>query len=356
MNFRVVRAVVVCLSFMLLSGCIGLMPSPFRPSPGPQKSPQIEDLAQAFDVVCRNYRLGPDDAIGVLYQAEWNIEPGSYRLDTLDRIRVKFLFDPELNEEVTIAPDGMITLQGIGEIQAAGLTRQQLADRIEQRLLEAKIFSSDKLGRGVTGYRLVTVHLVEFYGKVNRLVDSLRTLTGGTQTGVVVKPDGTIDLPLLKDRIFCAGHTISELESTVNRLYRSGTLKHVVVSLSLSKANSRKIYVLGQVGSPGAYSITQPVTALQALAMAGGANEDFADLTSVILISQDINGKPIGRRLDLKRILDVGDMGSAILMKPYDVIYVPRTYIGDVGIFMDQYVATVSGITALVQSLRPSTQ
>jgi len=331
------------------------MPSPFRPSPGPQKTPEVRDLSEAFEIVCRNYRLGPDDQIGILYQTDWNIEPGSYRLDTLDRIKVKFLFDPELNEEVTIAPDGMITLQGIGEIKASGLSRQELADRIEERLLDAKIFSSDKLTKGFTGYRLVTVHLVEFYGKVNRLVDSLRTLTGGTQTAVTVKPDGTIDLPLLKDRILCAGYTVSEVENTVNRLYKAGTLKHAVVSLSLAKANSRKIYVLGQVNSPGAYSITQPVTALQALAMAGGHMDDSADLTSVILISKDIGGKPIGRRLDLKRILDVGDMSSAILMKPYDVLFVPRTYVKDLRIFMDQYVSTVSDFTALVQSLRPGT-
>ena len=59
----------------------------------------------------------------------------------------------------------------------------------------------------------------------------------------------------------------------------------------------------------GAIPYTQPVTALHALAMAGGPNRDTADLTSVILISKNIYGKPIGRRLDLKRILDVGDLG-----------------------------------------------
>ncbi|MBM3300934.1 MAG: polysaccharide biosynthesis/export family protein, partial [Deltaproteobacteria bacterium] len=105
----------------MLTGCIGLIPSPFRPSPGPQKVPQLEDLQEAFDIVCRNYRLGASDELTILYQAEWTLPTGTYRLDTLDKIRVKFLFDPELNEDVVIAPDGMITLQGIGEMQAAGL-------------------------------------------------------------------------------------------------------------------------------------------------------------------------------------------------------------------------------------------
>lgn len=350
---RTVKALSACvLLSILLSGCIGLVPSPFRPSPGPQKTPQLNDLAEAFDIVCRNFRLGPGDQLNILFQAQWNIPSGSYKLDTLDRIQVKFLFDPELNEEVTIAPDGIITLQGIGEVHAAGLTRQQLADRIEEKLLKSKIFSPDKIGGGLTGYRIVTVHLLEFYGKVNRLIDSLRSLTGGTQQAVTVKPDGTIDLPLIKESVLCAGATIPELESTVNRLYRRGVLKHVDVSMALQQANSRRVYVLGEVGSPGAYQIDQPITALHALALAGGHNAESADLTSVILISKNIYGKPIGRRLDLKRILDVGDMSSAILVKPYDVLYVPKTYVTDIRIFMDQYVATVSEVNALVKALR----
>jgi polysaccharide export outer membrane protein len=335
----------------LTSGCVMLVPSPFRPSPGPQSVPQFEDLAEAFDIVCRNYQLGPGDQISLLYQPVWNIAPGSYRLDTLDRIRVKFLFDPELNEEVTIAPDGIITLQGIGEIRAAGLTREELANKIERKLLESKIISPERIGTGLPGYRIVTVHLLEFYGKLNRLMDSLRTLSGGTQTAFVVKPDGTIDLPLLKETILCAGHTVKEVEATVNRLYRQSILKHVTVALSLAKANSRKVYVMGQVGSPGAYAIDQPITALHAIALAGGQLPDTADLTSVILISKDVHGRPIGRRLDLKRILDVGDMGSAILVKPYDVLYVPKTYVRDVQLFMEQYVGVVTQINSLVRAL-----
>ena len=64
-----------------------------------------------------------------------------------------------------------------------------------------------------------------------------------------------------------------------------------------------------------------------------------------------IYGKPIGRRLDLKRVLDVGDMSSAILVKPYDVIYVPKTYIRDVRVFMEQYFRTVAEIGEFVDTL-----
>lgn len=341
----------VLLACFILTGCVGLNPSPFRPSPGPQSAPAMADLAQAFEVVCRNYRLGPTDVLSILFQTEWSIPAGSFKLDTLDKIQVKFILDPTLNEELVIRPDGMITLQAIGEIRAAGLTPKELAKEIERRFISANIFSKDETRGALKDYELVTVHVVSFFEKVKKLTESLTTLSGGQQTQVIVNPDGTVDLPLLSERVLAAGHTVPEVEKTINRLYKKSVLSHAVASLSLKQASSRKFYVLGQVGSPGAYPIDQPITALHAIAMAGGHNPDTADLTSVILISKDINGKPIGRRLDLKKVFDVGEMSSTIMVKPYDVLYVPRTYISDLRLFMDQYIGVASQAVQFINLL-----
>jgi protein involved in polysaccharide export with SLBB domain len=331
-----------------LSGCIGLMPSPFRPSPGPKKLPQFNDLAEAFDVVARNYRLGPDDIIAVNFQTNWTIPPGTYKLDTLDEVDIEFFLDPDLNRKLTIRPDGMITLPGIGDIRAVGMTPEDLANHISNKLIEADIIKGGDIDSRLRKYRLVTVSVTQFYQKIKQLVQSLTTLTTGSVLSVTVKPDGTIDLPLLKERIIAVGQTVPDVESTVNRLYRMGELKNVVASCALQTAKSRKVYVMGEVNKPGGYELRQPITALQALALADGPKTDLADLTSVILISKDISGRPIGRRLDLKRILDVGDMSSAIMIKPYDVLYVPRTYIGDVDLFMKQYMSVAVGIVDFI--------
>lgn len=342
---RITALVLVCL---LPVSCIGLMPSPYRPSPGPKKSPQIKDLAEAFDVVCRSYRLGPDDVLSLLIQVQWRTEEGNFRLETLDEIAIKFILDPQLNEDVVIRPDGMITLQAIGDIRAVGYTPEELARRIEKKFIDANIFTRDDARGELQNYKLVTVHVKKFYQKTQRLVEGLTTLTGGQQSTLTVNPDGTIDFPGLSERVLATGHTVMEVEKTANRLYRSGEYKHALASLALQQAKSRKVYVMGEVRSPGAYDIRQPITALHAIALAGGHQTDTADLTSVILISKNVHGKPIGRRLDLKRILDVGDMSAAILVKPYDVLYVPKTYVRDVRLFMEQYIATVRDFTQLV--------
>ncbi len=359
--FSIIRIAVAALLALSMSGCLGLVPSPFRPSPGPKMQPQVRDLTEAFDVVCRNYRLGPDDVLQLNYQTEWNIPAGSYRLDSLDVVDVYFPLLPKEErslDSLTIRPDGMISVPGIGDVKASGLSPEQLARDIERRLRDADIFreGGGESGRAAKRYQLCTVSVRSFNQKVNELVKSLTTLTSGQQSQVTVKPDGTIDLPLIQDRILAAGHTIQEVEKTVNRLYRERVLKHVVASVSLFQAKSRNVYVLGQVKAPGAYGIRQPITAVHALALAGGQLDDTADLTSVILISTDAYGKPIARRLDVKKMFDVGDMSSSILVKPFDVIFVPRTYVADLRLFMTQYFQSLSDVATFLSNLKTAGQ
>jgi len=53
-----------------------------------------------------------------------------YVLGVGDKIAVKFFYKEKLNEEVTVRPDGKISLQLIGDVQAAGLTPDRLEEMI----------------------------------------------------------------------------------------------------------------------------------------------------------------------------------------------------------------------------------
>jgi polysaccharide export outer membrane protein len=60
-------------------------------------------------------------------------EGAEYRLQRGDALDVKFFHTTELNESVTVRPDGRIALQLIGEVDAAGLTAEQLARMLRER-------------------------------------------------------------------------------------------------------------------------------------------------------------------------------------------------------------------------------
>ena len=73
--------------------------------------------------------LPPREEAPALY-AQAVEEP--YRLQVGDTIAVRSYFDPQLNQEVVVRPDGRVSLLLIGEVAAADVTTEQLADRIRE--------------------------------------------------------------------------------------------------------------------------------------------------------------------------------------------------------------------------------
>lgn len=57
----------------------------------------------------------------------------AYRLAPGDIIDIKFPYHPEENERVPVRPDGMVDLQVVGDVEAAGMTVGELEKEIVQR-------------------------------------------------------------------------------------------------------------------------------------------------------------------------------------------------------------------------------
>src|SRR4030043_1057184 len=56
-----------------------------------------------------------------------------YKIQLGDQLDVKFYYNPELNEQVIVRPDGRISLQLIHEVSAAGLTPDELNQLLTRR-------------------------------------------------------------------------------------------------------------------------------------------------------------------------------------------------------------------------------
>ena len=56
-----------------------------------------------------------------------------YRIQTGDSLAVRFYRNPELNNDVFVRPDGMISLPLVDDVQAAGMTAHELGRDIEER-------------------------------------------------------------------------------------------------------------------------------------------------------------------------------------------------------------------------------
>ena len=89
----------------------------------------------------------------------------------------------------------------------------------------------------------------------------------------VVDGEGAIMFPLL-GTVPAAGLTPSELADALTRRLAAGYLREPRVTVALEAARSRRVFVVGAVRSPGAYTLDGPVRLIEVLALAGSATRD----------------------------------------------------------------------------------
>ncbi len=86
-----------------------------------------------------------------------------------------------------------------------------------------------------------------------------------------INPDGTVDIPFLKQLVPLAGRTVTESQEELARLFRR-YFKEPQVILSIASYAERRVYVSGYVSKPGPVAIPpeEELTLGRALSMAGG--------------------------------------------------------------------------------------
>jgi len=214
----------------------------------------IAGLVIGFGVLttgCAHPRPGPESVAAL--QPPPPAEPGpSYRIQLGDEMHVRFLFQPEMDEQIPVRPDGRITLSSTGELTVVGLTTTELEKMI---------------------------------------VDKSST-----------------------------------------------RLRNPSVSVIMTKIGEQRVYVGGEVLHPG-YVVLRPdgtMTPLQAVLQSGGF-KTTAKLESVLLLTPTPDGHFSAARMDMAQVVNDG-VPERVRLHMNDVVFVPRTWIADMDLVVDQYV------------------
>lgn len=132
---------------------------------------------------------------------------------------------------------------------------------------------------------------------------------------VLVAPDGTISFPLAGE-LHARNKSVADLRQEITAQL-SSFLTDPIVTVALREVLGNKIYVIGQVVSPGAYVVNPRVDVMQALSIAGGTTP-YASLKDIVILRR--NGEErmaldfryddvaMGRNLDQNVILHSGDV------------------------------------------------
>lgn len=139
------------------------------------------------------------------------------------------------------------------------------------------------------------------------------------KAAALVRPDGGISFPLAGDFIV-AGKTASQVrDELVKRLEKY--IPEPVVTVSVVRVSSYRIYVIGRVNKPGDFQTGRNIDVLQALSIAGGMTP-FASEDGIRIIRK-VDGKTVSIPFLYSRVRKGGDLSQNITLKSGDVLLVP---------------------------------
>jgi polysaccharide export outer membrane protein len=136
---------------------------------------------------------------------------------------------------------------------------------------------------------------------------------------IPVRMDGKISLPLVQE-IKAAGLTPLQLKEVLTRRLKE-FIENPVVSVTVTEANSYKVYVSGQVKTPGVYRLRSETSVAQIIPMAGGFT-DWANQKKILIIRNE-NGREKRMTVNYKKIMRGSDQDSNVILKAGDTIIVP---------------------------------
>lgn len=160
---------------------------------------------------------------------------------------------------------------------------------------------------------------------------------------MAVDLSGKIMFPLVGD-LQASGKSVFALRDEITRKL-SRFLVNPAVTIEVTEVLSRRIMVLGEVRSPGYFILETEVSALDALAKAGGADDD-ANLAKVLLMRR-AGDKRTETYLDLRKALAGGDLAANVTLQNGDVVFVPSTRIANISRYASYLSNILSPIVAL---------
>jgi len=169
-------------------------------------------------------------------------------------------------------------------------------------------------------------HLAPYKLQLGDAIQIKMLLNPELDEDVTVRPDGMISTGVVQD-IPAYGKTPEELKAALVKSYRK-YLTNPQLTVIVKTFAPSKIYVLGEVVSPGEMvSVGPNMTLLQALARAGGV-KNSGDENNILIYRRGASETPKIFRLDYQNAIK-GDPSKDVRLAAYDVVYVPRTGVAD---------------------------
>ena len=263
-------------------------------------------------------------AVFLIFMACLTAMAGGYVIGDEDVLQISVWGNQELSVTVPVRPDGKISVPLLGDVQATGVTPQELKAKLEQGL--SKFVKTPVVSVMVTSINSFKVYV--FGEGVSRTVAG-----GASSAGVITLRKNTTLIQLLaqlgslknadlKNAYLLRGG--QKLPVDFVQLVAKGDIAQDIELASndviyIPDNYDQRIRVTGAVRTPVIVPFSEGMTALDAVLSAGGFTE-FASQNSVVVVRKD--GDTV-KNIEVK-LRDVmnGNINKNLFLQPGDIVMV----------------------------------
>lgn len=167
--------------------------------------------------------------------------------------------------------------------------------------------------------------------------------------GVRVGFAGEVILPLTNEVVYAEGLSVEEVRMAIEEKLKA-YIERPFVSVFITEFNSKKFYVLGEIGA-GIYPIgATSIKLMDAMYAAGLPSDGIAAMRRVQIITPH-ETDPINRWVNVYAILYKGRMEHNITIEPGTIIYVPTTIFTKFSRLIRQISVTIEDLSKIPNDL-----
>jgi polysaccharide export outer membrane protein len=156
---------------------------------------------------------------------------------------------------------------------------------------------------------------------------------------LTIAPDGTINVPGLRQTVTARGLTLDALQSELNERYRQDdVLARPFFSLALRAFGSLQVFVSGEVQRPGYLELSGGERRVLQVIASGGGFLPTARTDEVIILRTEPGGGQRIFSVDLAKAISGADLQQNVRIHPLDVVMVPRSDIASLDVWVDQHI------------------
>lgn len=280
-----------------------------------------------------------------------------YRIDPGDTLEISLWEgNKQEKEDIVVRPDGNISFGFVEDLHISGLTASELDKKLTNFLRE--YVKNPRIDVVVKKYNSKWVRMLGAVAAHGRTIDSGQVGSGPgtyslrgktTALEMLTTAGGPKENANLKNVRFRRKNGESSTLNLYKAILQGDRSQNPVLDdgdlifLPTISETGNRVYVFGEVEKPGAYTFTgSEIRLLDIISEAGGATINAAEYETRVVRGDETRPEIIAA--NIRSLIEQGDRSQNVALVDGDLVYVPRSGIGDVNRFIEQIFPSLRAI------------